>query len=49
VAALLLKMMGMTDSDETRSELARLFDMVKNLGLGDKKVAAVQAAASARA
>jgi len=44
VAALLMKMMGMTDSDETRNELARLFDMVKNLGLSSKKVAAVQAA-----
>jgi hypothetical protein len=44
VAALLMKMMGMTDSDETRSELARLFEMVKNLGLSSKRVAAVQAA-----
>ena len=48
VAALLLKMMGMTDSGETRSELTRLLDMVRNLGLGDKRVAAIQAGAGAR-
>jgi hypothetical protein len=39
IAALIAKMMGMTDSDETKSELTRLLDMVKNLGLSDDKVA----------
>ncbi|MDZ7616350.1 MAG: flotillin family protein [Patescibacteria group bacterium] len=43
VAALLLKMMGMTDSNETRSELTRLLDMVKNLGVSGQKVAVLQA------
>jgi len=37
VAALIAKMMGMTDSDQVKSELGRLLDMVKRAGLGDAK------------
>ncbi len=48
VAALLLKMMGAADSDETRSELTRLFDMVRKLGISEKKVAAIQVSAAAQ-
>jgi uncharacterized membrane protein YqiK len=39
VAALIAKMMGMADSTETRSELTRLLDMVKGLGMSDKRAA----------
>ncbi len=42
VAALIAKMMGMTDSDEAQSELARLLDVVKRLGVSDRKVASLQ-------
>jgi hypothetical protein len=38
VAALIAKMMGMTDSDEAKGELSRLLDMVKNVGMSDQKV-----------
>lgn len=41
VAALIAKMMGMTDSDQVKSELNRLLDMVKRVGLGDAKAAAL--------
>jgi len=42
VAALIAKMMGMTDSDETKSELTRLLDTVKNFGVSDSKVATLK-------
>jgi hypothetical protein len=38
IAALVAKMMGMTDSEETKGELSRLAGMVKNLGMSDDKV-----------
>lgn len=41
VAALITKMMGMTDSDETKGELNRLMDVVKNLGWTKKQVASL--------
>jgi flotillin len=41
VAALIAKMMGMTDSDQVKSELNRLLDMVKRVGLGDAKAASL--------
>ena len=49
VAALIAKMMGMTDSDETKSELTRLFDMVKNLGMSDEKVAKLKLGSGGKA
>ena len=42
IAALVTKMMGLTNSDETRSELKRLMDMVKNFGLSDERVSALR-------
>lgn len=42
VAALIAKMMGMTDSDEAKSELSRLLQAVKRLGISDRKVAALE-------
>lgn len=41
ISAVLLKMLGMTDADETRSELNRLLDTVKQLGVSDKRLAAL--------
>jgi hypothetical protein len=35
-------MMGMTDSDESKSELARLLNMVKNMGLSENKVSSLK-------
>jgi hypothetical protein len=35
-------MLGMTDSDETKSELTRLLDMVKGLGVSDSKVSTLK-------
>jgi uncharacterized membrane protein YqiK len=49
VAALIAKMMGMTDRDETRSELTRLLDMVKNLGLSEKQVGSLRSGSEAKA
>ena len=49
IAALIAKMMGMTDSDETKGELTRLLDMVKNLGMSDDKVAQLKLGSSAKA
>lgn len=42
VAALLTRMLGLTDSDETRGELNRLLGVVKNLGIGGEKVASLK-------
>lgn len=42
VAALIAKMMGLSDSDETKSELARLLDMVKGLGVSESKVSTLK-------
>ena len=42
VAALIAKMMGMADSDETKSELTRLLDMVKGLGISDNKASTLK-------
>ncbi|WP_231943603.1 flotillin family protein [Aeoliella mucimassa] len=41
ISALILKMLGMTDADETRSELNRLLDTVHQLGVSDKRLAAL--------
>jgi uncharacterized membrane protein YqiK len=42
VAALIAKMMGMADSDETKSELTRLLDTVKSFGVSNSKVATLK-------
>jgi len=42
VAALLGKMLTLSDSDETRSELQRLLDGVKSMGFADKKVGSLK-------
>ncbi len=42
VAALIAKMMGMTDSDEAKSELGRLLDMAKRVGLADSKASSLK-------
>ena len=42
VAALIAKMMGMADSDETKSELTRLLDMVKGLGISENKASTLR-------
>jgi len=47
VAALIAKMMGMADSDETKGELTRLLDMVKGFGVSDSKVATLKIGAKA--
>jgi hypothetical protein len=49
VAALIAKMMGMTNSDEAKSELTRLLDMVKSVGLSDQKVSQVTTGSDAKA
>ncbi len=49
VAALIAKMMGMTNSDEAKSELTRLLDMVKSVGLSDQKVSKLTADSDAKA
>jgi hypothetical protein len=41
VAALIAKMLGMTDSEETRGELHRLLALVKNLGVADRQAASL--------
>jgi len=47
VAALIAKMMGMADGDETKSELARLLDMVKGLGISENKASTLRIGAKA--
>ena len=47
VAALIAKMMGMADSDETKSELTRLLDMVKGLGISENKASTLRIGAKA--
>ena len=39
IAALIAKLMGMTDSQETKGELSRLLSLVKNLGVSEEKAA----------
>ena len=46
VAALIAKMMGMADSDETKSELTRLLDMVKGLGISENKASTLRIGAN---
>jgi len=41
VAALIGKMLTISDSDETTSELQRMLSAVKDMGIGDKKVKAL--------
>jgi len=47
VAALIAKMMGMADGDETKSELTRLLDMVKGLGISENKASTLRIGAKA--
>jgi hypothetical protein len=49
VAALIAKMMGMTNSDEAKSELTRLLDMVKSVGLSDQRVSKLTTGSDAKA
>jgi hypothetical protein len=39
IAALIAKLMGLADSDEAQSELARLLELGKSLGLSDRNLA----------
>ncbi len=41
IAALIAKMMGLTDSDQIKSELSRLLDMAKRVGMADSKAASL--------
>lgn len=49
VAALIAKMMGMTESGETKGELTRLLDMVKGLGVSESKVSTLNIGAASEA
>ena len=42
IAALITRMLGMTNSDETRGELRRLMGMFTNLGMSSEKVATLK-------
>lgn len=42
IAALITKMMGMSSSDETRGELNRLMDLVRNLGISQDRVSSLK-------
>ncbi len=49
VAALIAKMMGMTESGETKGELTRLLDMVKGLGVSESRVSTLNIGAASEA